>query len=164
MSSWMDQFSSFQDDQRVERLQTHCKSLERLLTNCRETGKSSSEALEQRGLPLRNIKYFDWRGIAKDHPKIEKLCTREEHLVWACRAVTIGCGRELGALKGCFQTEGALKVLSTDSTAYEYERSFSEQQVPCQNLQKALGKCVTTGAHELYERRRKRQTESEDRG
>lgn len=158
----MEQFSSFQDDQRVERLQTHCKSLERLLNDCRKTGKSSSEALEHRGLPLRNIKFFDWRGIANDHPEIENSCSREEHLVWGCRAVAIGCGRELGALKECFQLEGALKILRADSTAYEHDGPSSTPDIPCKDVQKTVGTCVATGALDLYERRRLRQTKSED--
>ena len=118
---------------------------------------------------MRNIKYFDWRGIAKKHPEIENLCSREEHLVWASRAVAIGCGRELGALKTCFENEGAYKVLMTPTTAYEegqvqkqkqQQKSTNKQSrmvIPCHELQQKLGNCVSIGANELYERRRRRQ-------
>eukprot|EP00980_Cylindrotheca_fusiformis_P016481 scaffold4911_cov100-Cylindrotheca_fusiformis.AAC.6 len=165
MTSWFEQFSTFQDEQRIERLQTHCQSLESLLKECRSrknkssTSTSTSEDLEQQGLPLRTIKYFDWRGIAKEYPQIEEYCAREEHMVWACRAVAIGCGKELGALKTCFQSHDAQKILTTNVTAYEQQQQ-QQQPTPqescyCSNLQNALGTCVTNGAHELYERRRK---------
>ena len=74
--TWMEWFELFQDDQRIERLQTHCQSLDNLFKACLRHRKSDSEAIEQRGLPLRSIKYFDWRGIAKDHPQVEKTCAR----------------------------------------------------------------------------------------
>ena len=170
-TSWLERFYEFQDEQRIERLQQQCPRLEALLKNCRETGKSSSEKLEERGLALRNIKFFDWRGIAQKHPEIEDNCSREEHLVWACRSVTIGCGNELSALKDCFQREGAYKVLTSQSTAYEGETPLSvdnqskktsttHPQIPCREFQETLGTCVTTGAHELYKRRKRRQGNS----
>ena len=127
------------------------------MDGCRKNGKSSSEKLEERGLALRNIKYFDWRGIAKKHPEIENLCSREEHLVWASRAVAIGCGRELGALKTCFENEGAYKVLMTPTTAYEEGQVQKRMVIPCHERQQKLGNCVSIGANELYERRKRRQ-------
>ena len=134
------------------------------MEDCRKSGRSSSEKLEEKGLALRNIKYFDWRGITKKHPEIETLCSREEHLVWACRAVAFGCGRELGELKTCFQNEGAYNVLTSSTTSYERrqgeEKEHQQQQqtmIPCHDLQQKLGNCVTIGANELYERRKRRQ-------
>jgi hypothetical protein len=159
--SWMNWFSNFQDDQRIERLQTHCHQLDELLKQCRETGKSSTEDVEGSGLPLRNIKFFDWRGITKDHPEIENACAREEHLVWACRAVSIGCGRELGVLKTCFQAEGSHTILTAEETAYE-KGPLLKRNIPCRNLQEELGGCVASGAHELYERKRGRRTQGKE--
>lgn len=152
--TWMGRFAKFQDDQRLERLQTHCKSLDAMFKTCLKTRKSDSEAIEQRGLPLRSIKYFDWRGIAKDHPDVEKTCAREEHLVWSCRAVAIGCGRELGELKKCFEDEGPLRILSAPGTAYEDADKKKKVQIPCRQVQEAMGNCINKGAYELYERRR----------
>ena len=155
--SWMGRFAKFQDDQRLERLQTHCKSLDDLFKTCLKNRKSDSEAIEQRGLPLRSIKYFDWRGIAKDYPDVEKTCAREEHLVWSCRAVAIGCGKDLGELKKCFEDEGPLRILSAPGTAYEGSDK-KKAKIPCRKVQEALGNCVNKGAYELYERRRKQQS------
>ena len=156
--SWREWFGQFQDDQRIERLQTHCQSLENLYRDCLKSQKSDSEAIEQRGLPLRTIKYFDWRGIAKDHPQVEKTCAREEHLVWSCRAVAVGCGKELGELKKCFEDQGPSNILSAPATAYEYDSTKKlkkNETIPCRRVQQALGNCVTDGAHALYNRRRR---------
>ncbi|CAJ1967572.1 unnamed protein product [Cylindrotheca closterium] len=156
--SLMGRFAKFQDDQRLERLQTHCKSLDDLFKTCLKNRRSDSEAIEQRGLPLRSIKYFDWRGIAKDHPDVEKTCAREEHLVWSCRAVAIGCGKDLGELKKCFEDEGPLRILSAPGTAYEESDNNKKAKIPCRKVQESLGNCVNKGAYELYERRRKQQS------
>mmetsp|Transcript_5255 Transcript_5255/g.12545 ORF Transcript_5255/g.12545 Transcript_5255/m.12545 type:complete len:188 (+) Transcript_5255:228-791(+) len=163
LSSWMEWFAKFQDDQRLERLQTHCKSLDDLFKTCLKNRKSDSDAIEHLGLPLRSIKYFDWRGIAKEYPDVEKTCAREEHLVWSCRAVAIGCGRELAEVKKCFDEEGPLRILSAPGTAYEQGSSSDQnnkKKIPCRQVQEALGNCVNKGAHELYERRRKKQSSS----
>lgn len=160
--SWTEWFAKFQDDQRLERLQTHCKSLDDLFKTCLKNRKSDSEAIEHRGLPLRSIKYFDWRDIAKEHPEVEKTCAREEHLVWSCRAVAFGCGRELGALKQCFDDEGPLRILSAPGTAYEGGSDTNKKaNIPCREVQEALGNCTNKGVSALYERRRKQQSSSE---
>jgi hypothetical protein len=175
--SWMDWFSKFQDDQRLERLQ-YCRELERVLEQCRsrrqgnhpqQQQQQSQEQGQEDGIEglspgLRMMKYFGWRGMLKGekpHPlatHIEASCAREQHSLWACRAVSIGCGKDLGALKKCFDHEGAETILVQPKTGYE---ESSSHEVPCRELQHALGSCVTDGAQKLFQRRLQRNEKSQ---
>lgn len=119
---------------------------------------------------LRMTKYFAWRGVLDEVDKesdseadakavrrgIIRSCARERHAVWACRGVAIGCGKDLAALKACFEDEGAPLVLTHPKTAYEpTQSSGGYRPIPCHALQERLGRCVTVGAAELLERRQK---------
>jgi hypothetical protein len=169
---WVD----LHDEQRLERLQ-QCRQLEIVLEACRTrkgTAPKEGESQIERTVPgLRMMKYFGWRGITvnKDQDNnitttntqaeqvLAATCAREQHALWACRAVSIGCGRGLGTLKDCFEGEGAVPVLSHSQTNYEEQEASSqkaEMQIPCKQLQRDLGECVGQGAHELYQRQRQR--------
>ena len=39
---------------------------------------------------------------------IRQSCSREQHAVWACRAVATGCGHDLSLLKTCFEKGGGI--------------------------------------------------------
>ena len=164
------------DEQRLERLQ-QCRQLETVLEACRNrkgTAPKEGESQIERTIPgLRMIKYFGWRGltISKDEENnttirnteaeqvLAATCAREQHALWACRAVSIGCGRKLGTLKDCFEGEGAVPILSHSQTNYEGQEAASQNsdmQIPCKQLQRDLGECVSQGAHELYQRERQR--------
>ena len=83
-------------------------------------------------------------------------CIPERHAVWACRAIALGCGKELNVMKTCFDDHTA-EVLSERKTAYEQadkkddHNSNSNKRpraIPCADFQKAVGKCIqesTTG-------------------
>jgi hypothetical protein len=170
-SSWLDRFTNFQDTQRLERLQ-HCRKLEGVLASCQQQQQQqkTQEDNQENGIEslspgMRMMKYFGWRGIllktedatVKQH--IQHACAREQHAVWACRAVSVGCGKELGSLKHCFDDEGAHRVLISPETAYEEKSSAagagsSKLLIPCPALQREMGDCVIAGAHALYGRQK----------
>jgi hypothetical protein len=180
-SSWSSSLSHWwidlHDEQRLERLQ-QCRQLETVLEACRNrkgTAPKEGESQIERTVPgLRMMKYFGWRGLTinKDEENntttrnteaeqvLAATCAREQHALWACRAVSIGCGQKLGVLKDCFEGEGAVPVLSHSQTNYEGQEAASqnsEMQIPCKQLQRDLGECVSQGANELYQRQRQRQ-------
>jgi hypothetical protein len=172
MDSWWSWFSKVQDDQRIERLQ-RCRELQDVLVNCQSQPRNSKSAttsvankynptsIESFSGGLRTMKYFGWRGILQQEELPERVqtaiiksCSREQHALWACRAVAVGCGKELGALKAGFDQLGEFGVLFEQRTAYEPSNHTEEQlaQIPCAHLQSALGTCVQTGANGLLER------------
>jgi hypothetical protein len=135
------------------------------------------------------MKYYGWRGILLDdntdseteqskssaatdddsvvtmdrkneiRERIQSTCSREEHSVWACRAVATGCGKELGALKACFDKEGPFDVLTAPLAGYELKQQDDQRKVvilPCHDLQAALGNCVNVNGQELYQRRKQK--------
>jgi len=157
------------------------------------------------------MKYFGWRGILQStasleeemnndsdssgvqndkpdlsvfHPKIKSSCAREEHAVWACRAIATGCGKDLGELKKCFESihDGShenpersqqlpphVHVLTAPYTNYQgiVEKVGSssntdaahkmKQQIPCHEIQQRLGSCVSENGRQLLERKQQRE-------
>jgi len=135
---------------------------------------------------LRTMKYFGWRGILQDEEKQEqqqdgneedkerrasssippkavqtaviRSCSREQHALWACRAVAVGCGKELGSLKAGFDEVGKWTVLMETRTAYEGHQpqpsttEENDSSIPCAQLQSILGRCVQKGGEELLQR------------
>lgn len=164
-TAWWNWFSDLRDDQRLERLQ-YCRQLEESLALCE--ANDDSKNIESFSAGLRMMKYFGWRGMLKDMPEEQskvfvKSCARERHSVWACRAVSIGCGKELAAIKACFEEEGADVILAQAQTTYEpHQTGNSKDNVPCAELQAALGDCANKGAKELLTRKVQR-SEANDR-
>mmetsp|Transcript_7893 Transcript_7893/g.8703 ORF Transcript_7893/g.8703 Transcript_7893/m.8703 type:complete len:283 (+) Transcript_7893:105-953(+) len=84
-------------------------------------------------------------------------CLRENHALWACRAMSLGCASDLVQLKKCIERKstGSLSSLhyddgSNDSNKDEDSLSF------CRIEQKQVGDCVTTNWKELIERMNRR--------
>jgi hypothetical protein len=100
-------------------------------------------------------------------------CARELHAMWGCRAVSIGCGNDLAKLKSCFEEEGNAAVLSESRTNYEDDTASASSTstksskesptptIPCRDIQRRLGSCVTQGAEQLYQRERQRKRRQE---
>lgn len=122
---------------------------------------------------LRMMKYFDWRHVLTNpntattttseeeedwKQPIIRSCARERHSVWACRSVAVGCGKDLAAIKKCFDANGPRPVLTEARTAYEGVTDVElVKSLPCGGLQVKLGLCVHQGARELLERKEKAQ-------
>ncbi len=164
---WLSWFSKLQDDQRMERLQ-HCRELEDVLKACEESQEVyNPNTMEELPGGLRRMKYFGWRGVLEKENMPEKLkqaivssCARERHSLWACRAVAMGCGQELGALKAGFDEQGPLAILYQPQTAYEsFDKDTKTIPVLCADLQSTLGSCVRQRASVLLERKQQRQQE-----
>ncbi|KAG7343719.1 hypothetical protein IV203_021727 [Nitzschia inconspicua] len=217
VASLQEQWNTFQDSQRLERLAS-CLELDQLLKECRKqqissNGKNNNnnntnlvqttDPLESISPGLRTMKYFGWRGIlsqlrpqqsmvAKEdinptatgsiiqeqdddshdrdhhreldaiHRQIQSSCSREQHAVWACRAVATGCGKELASLKRCFEEQHhAYDVLTVPRTNYEgssnTEGKSDRRTIPCFEEQQVMGSCVTTNALQLLERKQQRE-------
>lgn len=183
------------DEQRLERLQ-QCQSLAQVLHACR-TKQSNRPQLEDFPMGIRSVRYFQWRHEphdddhdddhygekTKQRAAAETSCIREEHALWACRAVALKCGQQLVALRDCFGEHTADELLSQDKTAYDCRISSGAggggngssdmgnvvrdsptlPNVPCAAFQDALGVCVAKNVKALSERQKqwkKQQQES----
>ena len=105
------------------------------------------------------------------HDQIQSSCSREQHAVWACRAVATGCGKELAHLKKCFEDDYPNEqemILVVPHTAYDNSNSAKDNNnkkgtarssiiIPCYEAQQRLGACVTANATSLLERKQKRE-------
>ncbi len=116
----------------------------------------------------------DGPDLSVFHPNIRSSCAREEHAVWACRAIATGCGKDLSELKKCFDdvdnTDSAqvpqhVRVLTAPYTNYQGivesvagDRAASmKRQIPCHEIQRKLGSCVTENGKQLLERKQQRE-------
>lgn len=129
----------------------------------------------------------DGPDLSVFHPRIRSSCAREQHAVWACRAVATGCGMDLSKLKRCFESVDNdnntdenlqrlpqhIRVLTTPYTNYEgfVEEVASKdgtvvslkQRIPCHDIQRQLGSCVTASGRELLQRKQQRERQQEQR-
>jgi hypothetical protein len=179
-ASWFRPIQSFlatsMDEQRVERLQ-QCRILEDVAAECRRKSKKQrkKDRLHLEDLPagIRMVRYFDWRNVHEYDTK----CIREEHAVWACRAIALQCGSELVELRSCFndlqtpledtpyvKNYGA--VLGCSHTAYEtkekeFKKKDASREIPCRAFQEQLGRCVAKNATALGERESARAAEAQ---
>jgi hypothetical protein len=64
------------------------------------------------------LRYFHWRNLDPLPHRARETCAREEHALWACRAVATACGPDLVAVKKCFDASGPAEILG-HSPAYE---------------------------------------------
>mmetsp|Transcript_15107 Transcript_15107/g.38064 ORF Transcript_15107/g.38064 Transcript_15107/m.38064 type:complete len:249 (+) Transcript_15107:180-926(+) len=112
----------------------------------------------------------DGPDLSVFHPQIRSSCAREEHAVWACRAIATGCGKDLSELKKCFEEIDEqdanypphVRVLTSSYTNYQgiVEKIGSEaikEQIPCHEIQWRLGSCVTESGKQLLERKQQRE-------
>ena len=161
LTNWIpapDYISQLMDEQRKSRL-GQCRKLEQVLQECRESSSHRLPSSEQRQqledfpMGIRMVRYFDWRD------QLSNNCVREEHAVWACRAVGLQCGPDLVAVRECFRRKGPATVLAQPDTAYELitaSESSTKNNAVCKDLQQQLGACVRDKAVALEERMRSR--------
>ena len=138
------------EDQRMERLQS-CRQLDTVLKQCRQKEQQRSQ-LEDFPAGIRMLRYFDWRH------KNEPNCVREEHSLWACRAVALQCGADLVQLRNCFREKGDKAVLSETRTSYEH--TSENDAFSCMELQRKLGSCVLKKANALARRMDERKSDN----
>lgn len=153
-SDWIDTFLPeplvrWTEDQRMERLQS-CRPLDTLLKQCRQKD-AERRKLEDFPLGIRMLRYFDWRH--QEEPN----CVREEHALWACRAVALQCGSDLVQLRNCFREKGDSDILSETRTSYE---ATCENEFSCMELQRKLGSCVLKKANALVRRMDERKSDN----
>lgn len=88
-------------------------------------------------------------------------CSREKHAIWGCRAMSVGCAKELVTLKKCFQND----LGTTNPQHFAYDRQASSDTDPedatenigilldendeCRLDMRNLGDCVTKNMEEL---------------
>eukprot|EP01083_Nonionella_stella_P053476 141471_1 len=73
-------------------------------------------------------------------------CSREKHAIWGCRAMSVGCAKELVTLKKCFQND----LGTTNPQHFAYDRQVSSDEVDeCRLDMRNLGDCVTKNMEEL---------------
>jgi len=79
-------------------------------------------------------------------------CSRERHAVWGCRAMAVGCAKELVQLKKCFIEKH--NDTNPQYSAYENINDLSNTEA-CQLDMQKLGQCVAQNWKELDERLKK---------
>ena len=132
------------DGQRMERLK-QCRLLQDALSACRSKQKDRQQ-LEDFPEGIRMVRYFDWRNV-HDY---DEHCQREQHAVWACRGIALGCGGDVVRVCRCFQEQGPDTVLDQCNSAYEN----NNDTLPCADLQWKLGRCVAVEATKMEQRKR----------
>jgi hypothetical protein len=123
---------------------------------------------------IRMLHYFQWRDLEGENPALfgdaRRLCTREEHALWACRAVATACGPDLVQVKRCFDDHGpsilqhaaaydkapAVTSSGEDGKLHEGRSSASTSAStslpPCVDVQRTMGSCVARGIDGLNQR------------
>lgn len=145
--------------------------------------KDTSPTIENTPAGIRMLHYFQWRNLEEqgdDGASVlgdaRRLCTREEHALWSCRAVATACGPDLIQVKRCFDETGPSilkhaaaydKVSAAPSTSEEAKlpvsgsptvsaSSSSSGRVPvsppCVDVQRSMGSCVARGIDGLNQR------------
>ena len=131
--------------------------------------------LEDLPAGMRMVRYFNWRNHQPEDSSSSSSsgdthggsCLREEHAVWACRAVALQCGRELVGLRDCFRRVGPDRILSPDATTaykvddYERHNDNDDDDDSCLVWQTQLGSCVQQSARALEQRRQEQSSASQ---
>ena len=157
------------------------KSKESAGSSASDTTASSSDhvyqhhhvpTLENTPGGIRMLRFFHWRELPAEFPHTN--CRREEHAVWACRAVAVGCGQPLTQLRDCFDEQGPERILvsryTTKGKGANSQTSYTDAplddkkktKIPCHDYQRAVGTCVASNLHDLQQRveRRNKATSS----
>jgi hypothetical protein len=134
--------------------------------------RTSSLTLENTSAGIRMLRFFHWREELSTNDvaaatAMDISCQREQHAVWGCRAVAVGCGEPLTMLRDCFDAQGPLNVLGSRSRSkqetesscyYESDNKLSADVAAmtepsvCQEMQRAVGKCVAINLQQLQQR------------
>ena len=131
--------------------------------------------LEDSSPGIRMVNYFKWRQENEYHAT----CQREEHALWACRAVALQCGQELMQMRECFNelqgvgTDGQPgdvgAILKHKHTAYEKsnnsnnnKKSQATDDIPCRVWQEKVGECIATNSKALARRHIERNAKETD--
>lgn len=166
-SSWINQAKQWMslnmDAERIARLK-HCRVLQDTLAACRKNAKLKqveNDRLHLEASPpgMRMVTFFRWRHV-HDY---DATCQREEHSLWACRAVALQCGQELFALRECFSDKQGLcvsgepvdvgEILKHKRTAYESNKKIKPTDViPCREFQEKVGTCIAENSKALARR------------
>ena len=163
VGSLRNKLQQFSDSQRISRLE-QCQALHGLLLQCRSRQMNTTpshapslaataeveSSIENLPAGIRMLRYFQWRDVSLS-PDTKSLCRREEHALWACRAVAAGCGKPLVDLKSCFDRVGP-RILDQDTFYEKSEVASSENSSPCAIMQHHMGKCVVDGITTLNDR------------
>jgi hypothetical protein len=171
---WLwDTFRSKFDEQRIDRL-SQCRVLQEIYVECRRRRRLSSltdndsetavngealvekkkehRSLEDVPMGIRAVRYFHWR----DMEDVDTGCVREEHALWNCRGVALGCGKDCVALRKCLLEYKPESILSQGKTVYRLDRDDAvaafDGSIACAKLQLNLKSCVAKAATELEER------------
>jgi hypothetical protein len=141
-TSWFGQAKEWlafnMDNARIERLH-QCRVLQETLAACRKNVKlkqvnADRLQLEDSSPGIRMVNYFKWRQENDYHAT----CQREEHALWACRAVALQCGNDLMRMRECFnelqgvgldgKPDDVGAILKHKRTAYGKEQQQQHQK------------------------------------
>jgi hypothetical protein len=150
-------------------------------TTTTSAATAETPTIETTPAGIRMLHYFQWRNLEAEEGgasvlgDARRLCTREEHALWACRAVATACGPDLIQVKRCFDETGpsilqhaaAYDKLSTvpstseqakvrESRSAAWSASSPPGRVPmsspCVDVQRSMGSCVARGIDGLNQR------------
>jgi hypothetical protein len=92
-------------------------------------------------------------------------CSKEHHALWGCRAMALGCAKELVQLKKCFEenhdsTNNDPPYFCYDGAVQQQQQqqqegssvTFQQRDKVCSESMRLLGECVTVKWKDLNER------------
>jgi hypothetical protein len=161
-------------EREIQQMSSQSPSVASTVGDATTTTAAASETptIENTPAGIRMLHYFQWRNLEEEDGAsvlvdARRLCTREEHALWACRAVATACGPDLVQVKRCFDETGPSilqqaaaydKVSAVPSTSEEAKvresasSTSSSSSPPCVDVQRSMGSCVARGIDGLNQR------------
>jgi hypothetical protein len=162
-------------EREIQQMSSQSPSVENTGRDAATTTSAAAETptIENTPAGIRMLHYFQWRNLEAEEGgasvlgDARRLCTREEHALWACRAVATACGPDLIQVKRCFDETGPPilqqaaaydKVSAVPSTSEEAKVRESASSIstssspPCVDVQRSMGSCVARGIDGLNQR------------
>mmetsp|Transcript_16737 Transcript_16737/g.31707 ORF Transcript_16737/g.31707 Transcript_16737/m.31707 type:complete len:238 (-) Transcript_16737:9-722(-) len=132
----------------------------------KEASSQQQQQQEWEGGTATDGKYFSGNAssIASSSPAIS--CSKEHHALWGCRAMAVGCAKELVELKKCFEENHSSDgndpqyfcysndndVKANGNNTAETGSGTVNRDKVCSESMRKLGECVTMKWKDLNER------------
>jgi hypothetical protein len=117
-----------------------------LILNNHQLGTDSEES--KNANVAKNEEVVNSKIINQGNKNITVSCSKEHHALWGCRAMALGCAKELIQLKKCFNEN----QLNNDPQYFCYDKPSSSPEEVCSLSMRKLGECVSIKLKALNER------------
>lgn len=113
-------------------------------TGASEITRKNDESIKEDSIILNSF------GNRDANKSVSASCSKEHHALWGCRAMALGCAKELIQLKKCFSENH----IGNDPKYFSYDikEKISSNDEVCSLNMREVGACVTSKWNELNER------------